>query len=163
MRKRTITLQSIVSLCILLLLLFASPPARGQQRIPTLVEPAAKKVSTFATPAQVGPALGLSASNVISISFGSSSLDGIDVFNTPATSFPTEGGSYLVMSSGATSSALTPNTTTNLSTGPGWVEHLRWRGFSADRAPVAAANGRHLSVLRFRVLFRGVSRMGWEP
>jgi hypothetical protein len=55
-------------------------------------------------------ALGLEPSDVSSISFGTSDPKGYNVFTTSASGFPTEGESYLVLSTGDTASALLPNT-----------------------------------------------------
>ena len=115
MRPKLITILKFTTWLCLLLSLVAQP-ASGQIRKGTLVSPKKLVVASLVTPVQIRTALGLSAADVISISTGTSVLDGFDVFNSPATLFPTEGGSYLVLSSGATSSALTPNTEDDRST-----------------------------------------------
>jgi len=114
MLKRFGTLRFTVLLPVFLTL--ALQPAIGQECIPALVMQNPIQLSSHITETQARSVLGLSASDVISITFGTSSHDGYDIFSTPATLFPTEGGSYLVMSSGATSSAFLPNAESSLST-----------------------------------------------
>jgi hypothetical protein len=63
----------------------------------------------------VSSALGLPANEVVSIDFLGSSTAGYDVF-TSGSFFPTQGGDFLVMSTGATASALLPNDAPDTST-----------------------------------------------
>lgn len=90
--------------------------ASGLGRTGTLVPPSRFELGSHVTAAQVRDALGLNASDVISITFGTSSHDAFDVLTAPATSFPVQGGSYFVMSSGSTASAFRPNAEPDLST-----------------------------------------------
>ena len=71
-------------------------------------------VLSNATTDEVAEALGLNPSNV-TVDFGESDPDAFQVLSTPAASFPTEGSSYLVLSSGFSSSALEPNDEGDLS------------------------------------------------
>ncbi|MGH2368447.1 MAG: choice-of-anchor L domain-containing protein [Chloroflexota bacterium] len=66
--------------------------------------------SSHVTNSAIIAALGLNSSIVQSLSFGTSDHNGFNVFTTAAPSFPTQGDSYLVMSSGCTSVALGANT-----------------------------------------------------
>ncbi len=70
-------------------------------------------------------AVGLLPSDVISIDFGTSDQTGLAVFNTVVGSFPTQGSSYFVMSSGDTASALTANTSPSTSTELNGLTHAR--------------------------------------
>jgi hypothetical protein len=66
--------------------------------------------------ADVRDAVDLAAGDVVSITFGTSDVAGLAVFGTAASFFPVTGSSYFVMSTGNTSSALTPNTDPDTST-----------------------------------------------
>jgi len=72
--------------------------------------------SSHVTTTEVRNAIDLGASDVSSIDFVTSSHAGFDVFNTAATLFPVKGSDYLVMSTGDTASALTPNSSGSTST-----------------------------------------------
>jgi hypothetical protein len=93
-------------------------PARrsGTQR-----PPIAKLGTTSA--AQFADAVGLAAADVLSIQFNGSSNAAIDVFDAAVGGFPIVGGSYFVMSTGDTASALLPNTDPDTSTELGGLDN----------------------------------------
>jgi len=72
--------------------------------------------AALATTDDVRDALDLVAADVVLMSFGTSDLSGIEVFNTAVTDFPVMGSDYLVMSTGNTSSVLLPNDAPDTST-----------------------------------------------
>ena len=97
---------------------FGVKPSAAQNRQPTLIphpllsaQVSAKAGVAKAQVIDVAAALGLDPSEVASVDFGGSDAACYDVFSSSASGFPTEGGSYLVMSSGFTSVALDANTT----------------------------------------------------
>ena len=89
-------------------------PGTPPERKPDLVVP----VATFAplTPAQVTAAIDMPPAQVVSVNFGTSDTAGTDVFGVAIGSFPTDGTDYLVLSTGATTSALLPNDSPSTST-----------------------------------------------
>lgn len=79
-----------------------------EERTPTTPEGAYSDfLAAGATGSQVTQALGVSGA--ATASFGSSDPNGFSVFSSAASGFPSEGNSYLVISSGCTSVALSPN------------------------------------------------------
>lgn len=93
-------------------------PQSAAQQVPVrkapLIPPVSKVGTT--TAAEFADAVGLPAADVVSIGFNGSDSAGIDVFASAVGGFPIVGGSYFVMSTGNTSSALLPNTDPNTST-----------------------------------------------
>lgn len=85
-------------------------PARTAPTIPPQEE------LGFLTYEQIVDALDLPAAQLLSFDFGSSAAAGGDVFTAPIGSFPGVGGSYLVLSTGNTSSATLPNSNPDTST-----------------------------------------------
>lgn len=98
----------------LLVLPLLVPDAHAQERRPDVVPEA--KMAKAASTADVVQALGLQPADVASVSFGSSSGAGFGVFPTAAAGFPRKDTTFLVLSSGAVSSAFTANTSGSTST-----------------------------------------------
>jgi hypothetical protein len=65
---------------------------------------------------QIRDSVGLAAADVVSISSGTSDAAGSAIFTTAVGTLPNQGTSYYVMSTGNTSSALTPNNAPDTST-----------------------------------------------
>jgi hypothetical protein len=103
-----------------------APTARTAQVIPPTRAPGPKAAGPLqaglgltaagATANEIRDALDLSAGDAVSISTGTSDPAAVAVFNSSVASFPTKGSSYLVMSTGNTASALTPNNSPSTST-----------------------------------------------
>jgi hypothetical protein len=97
-----------------ILLLIIPLPSRAERTADNVSESTGMAVG--ATPTQIQDALGLIPSDVISISAGASDGLGFKVFDIGATSFPTQGSDYFVMSTGSTVDTLTANTSPSTST-----------------------------------------------
>ena len=112
-RSRPASLRAGVPILALALIAISAAiggtPTAPPRSLTTKSIPTAQTAIAAVTPNEVRDALDLTASEVISISFGTSDTAGLDVFNAAVASFPSEGPSYLVMSTGNTASALTPN------------------------------------------------------
>ena len=69
-----------------------------------------------ATAAELAAAMDIPASDIVSASLGTSDSEGAAVFISPLGGFPTQGGSFAAISSGAAANASLPNNTGSLST-----------------------------------------------
>jgi hypothetical protein len=108
--------------------------AHGQERVPNLIAPDVKGINSPVTQSGVLSSMSLNASattaatessvitavgldpGATTVDFSTSSTAGFDVFTEPLSGFPTEGSTFLVISSGNTSSAPLPNTSGSTST-----------------------------------------------
>lgn len=118
--------MAVIAALISAVVLLTNDPCAAQERIPDEIQYSgdAAGIKTMglgpvilgATSPEVRDALDLIAADVVSISFGTSDSAGFEVFDTGATAFPTMGTDYFVMSTGATASALTANTSGSTTT-----------------------------------------------
>lgn len=122
LRSRSLVVHRFISIVLILgLMLQGVPLVSAQERIPDTPEeaPTAESEGPAIMSDSVADALDLNPLTAPSISFGASDSRGYAVFSTPASEFPIEevkgNSSYLVMSSGCTSLALTPNQSESLS------------------------------------------------
>lgn len=103
----------LVWVFVMALFSFSAIDATAQEREATYTVGEINKISSKAVDTGTATALGLNLSDVITLEFsgspGSSDPNSYDVFSAAASSFPTEGGEYLVMTTGDSDVALTPD------------------------------------------------------
>jgi len=121
--RTTSYLQSTVILVVIFLL---SPASYGEEkanlRIPTYQSNETLSTKSFASPASfitvidLEDALDIPSGSVAVASYNGSDLAGFTIFSLPVSEFPTQGDSFLVLSTGQASGATLPNNSGSLST-----------------------------------------------